>query len=133
MTCAGSSSSATGAPVRYPDHEDQTTQAHCNTLVVNARILSTTGYLASTPSRPKEANGNPVNAEAKARLSPAKFETINPYGTLSFAVVGVLERTRRPLRRPLTRMAMCAQTNRRTGLPVDNFGRHRQATTVGGR
>ena len=30
--------------VRYPHHDDQTTQAHCHTLVVNACILSTTGY-----------------------------------------------------------------------------------------
>jgi TnpA family transposase len=31
--------------VRYPHHDDQTTQAHCHTLVVNACVLSTTGYL----------------------------------------------------------------------------------------
>jgi TnpA family transposase len=31
--------------VRYPRHDDQTTQAHCHSLVVNACVLSTTGYL----------------------------------------------------------------------------------------
>lgn len=31
--------------VRSPHHDDQTTQAHCHTLVVNACVLSTTGYL----------------------------------------------------------------------------------------
>jgi len=43
--------------------------------------------------------GHTVSTGAKARLSPAQFETINPYGTLSFDIVGVLKRTRRPLRR----------------------------------
>ena len=32
--------------VRYTHHDDQTTQAHCHPLVVNACILSTTGDLA---------------------------------------------------------------------------------------
>ena len=36
--------------------------------------------------------------EAIAHLSPAHFEAINPYGTLSFDVAGVLKRSRRPLR-----------------------------------
>ncbi len=33
--------------VRYPHHDDQTTQALCHTLVFNACILSTTGHLQS--------------------------------------------------------------------------------------
>jgi TnpA family transposase len=74
--------------VRYPHQEDQTTQAHCNTLVVNACILSTTGYLEDAIDA-QEAEGHAVSAEAKARLSPAQFETINPYGTLTFDIVAV--------------------------------------------
>jgi TnpA family transposase len=37
--------------VRYSGHEDQTTQAHCHTLVVNLCILSTTGYLQGRDRR----------------------------------------------------------------------------------
>ena len=85
--------------VRYSDHEDQTTQAHCHTLVVNACILSTTGYLQDAVDA-QRADGHPVSDEAIAHLSPGQFETINPYGTLTFDIPGVLERSRRPPRRP---------------------------------
>jgi len=83
--------------VRYPHHDDQTTQAHCHTVVVNACILSTTGYLHDAIDA-RRAEGHQVNNEAIAHLSPAHFEAINPYGTLSFDVAAVLKRTRRPLR-----------------------------------
>ncbi len=83
--------------VRYPHHDDQTTQAHCHTLVVNACILSTTGYLHDAVNA-QRAGGHTVSDEAIAHLSPAHFEAINPYGTLSFDVARVLNRTRRPLR-----------------------------------
>jgi hypothetical protein len=41
-----------------------------------------------------------VSDEAKAHLSFAHFEIINPYGTMVFDIAGVLKRSRRPLRRP---------------------------------
>lgn len=81
--------------VRYSDHEDQTTQAHCHTLVVNTCILSTTGYLQDAVDA-QRADGHPVSDEAIAHLSPGQFETINPYGTLTFDISGVLKRPRRP-------------------------------------
>jgi len=81
--------------VRYSGHEDQTTQAHCHTLVVNLCILSTTGYLQDAIDA-QRADGHAVSSEAIANLSPAQFETINPYGTLTFDIPGVLERPRRP-------------------------------------
>lgn len=84
--------------VRYPHHDDQTTQAHCHTLVVNACILSTTGYLQDAIDADR-AEGHQVSDEAIAHLSPAHFEAINPYGTLAFDVAAVLNRARRPLRR----------------------------------
>ncbi len=84
--------------VRYPHHDDQTTQAHCHTLVVNACVLSTTGYLQDAIDAQRSA-GHHVSDEAVAHLSPAHFETINPYGTLTFDIAGVLKRSRRPLRR----------------------------------
>jgi len=83
--------------VRYPHHDDQTTQAHCHTLVVNACILSTTGYLQDAIDA-RRAEGHHVSDEAIAHLSPAHFEAINPYGTLNFDVAAVLKRARRPLR-----------------------------------
>jgi hypothetical protein len=42
--------------VRYRHHDDQTTQAHCLTLVTNACVFSTTGY-SRTPSMPTEPTG----------------------------------------------------------------------------
>ncbi len=85
--------------VRSPHHDDQTTQAHCHTLVVNACVLSTTGYLEDAIDA-EEADGHEITDEAKAHLSFAHFETINPYGTMVFDIAGVLNRARRPLRRP---------------------------------
>jgi len=81
--------------VRYSDHEDQTTQAHCHTLVVNTCILSTTGYLQDAVQA-ERADGRPISDAAIANLSPGQFETINPYGTLTFDIAGVLRRPRRP-------------------------------------
>lgn len=63
--------------VRCPHHDDQTTQAHCHTLVVNACILSTTGYLQDAIDA-QRADGHPVSDEAIAHLGPAHFEAINP-------------------------------------------------------
>jgi TnpA family transposase len=83
--------------VRYPHHDDQTTQAHCHTLAVNACVLSTTGYLQDAIDA-QRADGHHVSDEAIAHMSPAHFEAINPYGTLLFDIAGVLERPRRPLR-----------------------------------
>ena len=89
--------------VRYSDHEDQTTQAHCHTLVVNLCILSTTGYLQDA-MHAERADGRPVSDKPIAHLSPGQYETINPYGSLTFDIPGVLGRpTDRPS--PLTRVS----------------------------
>ncbi len=83
--------------VRYPRHDDQTTQAHCHSLVVNACVLSTTGYLEDAIDAQRAA-GHPVSDDAISHLSPGHYEPINPYGTLNFDVANVVERPRRPLR-----------------------------------
>jgi hypothetical protein len=44
----------------------------------------------------ERADGRRVSDEAIAHLSPGQFETINPYGTLTFDIPGVLKRPRRP-------------------------------------
>jgi len=85
--------------VRYPRHDDQTTQAHCHSLVVNACVLSTTGYLQDAIDALR-ADGQPVSDDAISHLSPGHYEPINPYGTLNFDVADVAKRPRRPLRSP---------------------------------
>lgn len=91
---------AHGGKERYRHHDDQTAQALCLTLVTNACILSTTGYLQDAIDA-EQAAGRPVGAEAVAHLSPAHFEAINPYGTHPIDVAAVLDRgQRRALRRP---------------------------------
>jgi Tn3 transposase DDE domain len=48
------------------------------------------------------AEGKTVNEEDIVRLSPARYEHINPYGKHRFEVEEVLSRTRlRPLRPPI--------------------------------
>jgi hypothetical protein len=84
--------------VRYPRHADQTTQAHCHSLVVNACVLSTTGYLEDAIGA-QRADGHAVSDEAISHLSPGHYEPINPYGTLNFDVADVTKRPRRSLRR----------------------------------
>jgi hypothetical protein len=66
--------------------------------VVNACILSTTGYLQDAVDA-QRADGHQVSGDAIAHLSPAHFEAINPYGTLIFDIAGDLKRSRRLLRR----------------------------------
>jgi TnpA family transposase len=85
---------------KYRHHEDQTTQAHCLTLVVNICVLSTTWYIQDAISA-EETDGHEVSDEAIGYLSPAHFEAINPYGTHHIDVAGVIGRGhRRPLRVP---------------------------------
>jgi hypothetical protein len=68
--------------------DEETTQALCHTLVVNACVLSTTGYLQDAIDA-QRADGHQVSDEAVAHLSPARFETINPYRSLVFDIAGV--------------------------------------------
>ena len=70
-------------------------------LVVNLCVLSTTGYLDDAIDA-QRADGHPVSNEAIANLSPGQFETINPYGTLTFDITVVLKRPRRPPAAPNT-------------------------------
>lgn len=84
--------------VRHRHHDDQTTQAHCLTLVTNACVLSTTGYLQDAIDAHR-ADGYEISDETIAHLSPARFEAINPYGAYTIDVAGILNRrSRRPLR-----------------------------------
>ena len=85
---------------KYRQHEDQAPQAHCLTLVVNICILSTTWYIGDAIDAHR-ADGHQVTDEVIAQISPAHFEAINPYGTHTVDVAGILRRARlRPLRVP---------------------------------
>ena len=64
--------------VRYPRHDDQTTQAHCHSLVVNACVLSTTGYLQDAIDAQRAA-GHPVSDVAICHLSPGQAREEHPY------------------------------------------------------
>jgi Tn3 transposase DDE domain len=81
-------------------HEDQTLQAHCHTLVINACILSTTWYLHDAVDADRAA-GHEIGDATIAHLTPARFEAINPYELLTFEVAKILNRTNRRLLRTL--------------------------------
>ncbi len=87
--------------VHHRHHDDQTTQAHCHTLLTNACILWTTLYLQDAVAA-HEAAGIPVPTALLAHTSTAVFEHISPWGIYTFDVAGIHQRSgRRPLR-PLT-------------------------------
>ncbi|MDH5372285.1 MAG: Tn3 family transposase [Acidimicrobiia bacterium] len=78
--------------------DDQTTQAHCHTLVTNACVLWTTHYLDHAIAAHR-AERRPLDDRTVAHLSPARYHHINPYGTYNFDVRRILDQQRpRPLR-----------------------------------
>ena len=79
--------------VRHRQHDDQTTQAHCHTLVVNACVLWTTTYLQYALD-----DGPAADEHVLAHTSPARYAHINPYGTYTIDIPAVLAQPRRPLR-----------------------------------
>jgi len=82
--------------MRHRQHEDQTMQAHCLTLVANACILSNTTYLQHAIDDERSA-GRSIQDDTIAHLSPARFEKLNPYGQYQFEITKVIERQRHPL------------------------------------
>ncbi len=75
--------------VRRGQPEDQANQASCLNLVTNAVIAWNTVYMAAVIERLR-AEGKTVNEVDIARLSPARYEHINPYGKYAFDVSGGL-------------------------------------------
>jgi len=75
-------------------------QAGCLNLVTNAVVTWNTVYMAAVIDQLR-AEGRTVNEEDIARLSPARYEHINPYGKYRFEVEEGLSRSRlRLLRQP---------------------------------
>jgi TnpA family transposase len=86
--------------LRKKQEEELRNQAGCLNLVTNAVVTWNTVYMAAVIERLR-AEGKTVNEEDIARLSPAQYEHINPYGKHRFEVEEGLSRTRlRPLRPP---------------------------------
>jgi hypothetical protein len=68
--------------------------------VTNTVVTWNTIYMAAVIERLR-AEGKTVNDEDIARLSPARYEHLNPYGKCRFEVEEGLSRTHlRPLRPP---------------------------------
>jgi TnpA family transposase len=86
--------------VRCRHHSEQTDQALCLTVVINAVVLFNTVYLQHALGALRQ-RGHNVDGHAAAHLSPALHEHINPYGSYSFDIERELGRTDlRPLRDP---------------------------------
>ena len=86
--------------LRKKQEEELMNQAGCLNLVTNAVVTWNTVYMAAVIDRLR-AEGKTVNEEDIARLSPARYEHINPYGKYRFEVEDGLSRSRlRPLRQP---------------------------------
>ena len=84
--------------ISHQHREDQTTQAHCHTLLTNACILWTTIYLGHAITA-HQNQGHTVEDQHLAHISPARFQHINPYGTYNLNVEAVLQRIQhRPLK-----------------------------------
>jgi TnpA family transposase len=80
--------------------EELMNQAGCLNLVTNAVVTWNTVYMAAVIDRLR-AEGKTVKDEDIARLSPARYEHINPYGKYRFEIEVGLSRSRlRPLRQP---------------------------------
>jgi TnpA family transposase len=88
------------ATFRRKQEEELRNQAGCLNLVTNAVATWNTVYMAAVIERLR-SEGKTVNDEDIARLSPARYEHINPYGKHRFEVQEGLSRTRlRSLRPP---------------------------------
>jgi TnpA family transposase len=90
---------AQDAEITHANHHDQTTEAHCHTLAVNACILWTTTYLGHTV----DDTPDPVPDDVIAHLSPARYHHIKPYGTYTFNDDALRHPNQRALRPRVTR------------------------------
>lgn len=85
--------------------EELQNQAGCLNLVTNAVVTWNTVYMAAVIEKLR-AEGRTVSEADIARLSPARYEHINPYGKYRFEPQEGLSRTRlRPLRPPGERLS----------------------------
>jgi TnpA family transposase len=79
--------------LRKTQEEELRNQAGCLNLVTNAVVTWNTVYMAGMIAQLR-SEGRTVNDEDISRLSPARYEHINPYGKYRFEVEEGLSRTR---------------------------------------
>ena len=86
--------------LRRKQEDELRNQAGCPSLTTNAVVTWNTVYMAAVIEQLR-AEGRTVNDEDIARLSPARYEHINPYGKYRLEFEEGLNRTRlRPVRPP---------------------------------
>ena len=69
--------------IRRKQEEAQTNQAMCLNLITNAVVVWNTVYMQAVLDSLR-AEGNAVEEDDVAHLSPARFEHVNPYGKYFF-------------------------------------------------
>jgi TnpA family transposase len=86
--------------LRKKQEEELRHQAGCLNLLTNAVVTWNTVYIAAVLDQLR-AEGYEVNPDDLARISPARYEHINPYGKYQFDLANDLSRSHlRPLRQP---------------------------------
>ena len=86
--------------IRGKQEEAQTNQAGCLNLLTNAAIVWNTVYMAKVLEALREQSYD-VDEDDLRRLSPARYEHINPYGKYRFELDKALPHGHlRPLREP---------------------------------
>jgi TnpA family transposase len=86
--------------IRRKQEEAQTNQAGCLNLLTNAVIVWNTVYMAKVLEALRE-EGCDVDEDDLRRLSPARYEHVNPYGKYRFDLdKGLPDGPLRPLREP---------------------------------
>ncbi|MFO0949709.1 MAG: transposase [Isosphaeraceae bacterium] len=86
--------------LRRKQEEELQNQAGCLNLVTNAVVTWNTVYMAAVIEQLR-SEGKTLSETDIARISPARYEHINPYGKYRFEAQEGLSRTRlRPLRSP---------------------------------
>lgn len=94
--------------LRKKQEEELRNQASCLNLMTDAVIVWNTVYMAAVVEQLR-AEGQAVNEADIARLSPARYEHINPYGKYRFEIEAGLSRTRlRSLRLPSEHPSGCS-------------------------
>lgn len=84
--------------IRQRQDEELTNQASCLNLITNAVVTWNTIYMEAVINQLK-SEGYQINNEDIQRLSPTRYEHINPYGTYQFDLEGESKRVGlRPLR-----------------------------------
>jgi TnpA family transposase len=88
------------AAIRQRQEEELTNQASCLNLITNAVVTWNTLYMEAAINQLRR-EGHQINDEDISRLSPTRYEHLNPYGIYPFDIEKESRRVSlRPLRKP---------------------------------